>query len=373
MEVEEKTAKLTHYGISSEIANKATSAGLTTTKAKTITQEEMAKNYRLTEEEVQIVCNAVKRIPIKRQVAQVLLERSNFLCNVCKGDKSHAFVIHHIEEYESTQDNSYENLIVLCPSDHDAAHHGGLSLKIKKGQLKQCKASWEKQVEIGNARKAAQQIEIVDDAIDYVNVRRIEELCVRLFNRIPDTTISNQLKSLRILRPDGSFDQGYVKSVLSGGRYLFDYSSSREPEHFKQLLQQISRCVNFVDLDVESNGGFEALRCAQGSYAFFTGGVYAKGPEMPINNETQPVVMYYQRKRLKIEWILDPMFLMSSSAIGRIGGKNRYIIYCLVRTVEKSEDGTVLVKAGALLIAQPRKFVDKTPVTAYRSKLDVEI
>lgn len=76
--------------------------------------------------------------------------------------------------------------------------------------------------------------------------------------------------------------------------------------------------------------------------------------------------MYYSRKKLRIEWILDPSFLMSMSAIVRVGGKNRYIIYCLVRTVDERADGSILVKASPLLIAQPTRYVDKTPTIAYQ-------
>ncbi|MNY81462.1 hypothetical protein D3C86_2230450 [compost metagenome] len=61
---------------------------------------------------------------------------------------------------------------------------------------------------------------------------------------------------------------------------------------------------------------------------------------------------------------------MSMSAIARIGGTNRYIIYCLVRTVEKLEDGSVLVKASPLLIAQPTKYVDKTPAISYQKRYE---
>lgn len=61
---------------------------------------------------------------------------------------------------------------------------------------------------------------------------------------------------------------------------------------------------------------------------------------------------------------------MSMSAIVRIGGKNRYIIYCLVRTVDEREDGSVLVKASPLLIAQPTKYVDKTPAIGYQKKYE---
>lgn len=361
-----KVDKFLQYGISNLLAQKAVSAGLTVTKARTLSQKDMIAKFGLLQNEAIILSKAVKRAPIDADVVYMLLERSNFLCSICKGDKSPSYIIHHIEEYEISQNNNYNNLVVLCPNDHDLAHQAGLSLKISKEQLRRSKDDWEKKVEVANAKKAARTIQVIDDAIDYVNVRRIEELCVRLFKKIPTTTITNSLRKLKILGATGSFDQKHVQSVLSGGRYLFDYVNSQETEHYKQLLQKISSVTDFADLDTESGRGFKALQNLEGTYAYFIGGVCAKGPTIPITQDSQPIIMHYTRKGLRIEWILDPMFLMSMSAITRVGGKNRYIIYCLVRTVQKSDDkSTVVVTASPLLIAQPTKYVNKTPYIAY--------
>jgi hypothetical protein len=365
--------KLIQYGIANSLADKAVAAGITVTKARALSQKDMVEKCGLTKDEAKVICNSVKRIPINIDVARILLERSNYTCNICKGQKHPAFIIHHIEEYEISQDNSYSNLIVLCPNDHDLAHQGGLTLKITKKQLRKSKYAWEMQVEIANAQRAARAIQIHDDAIDYINIRRIEELCVRLFKSIPKTSISVKLRALKIIGPTGSFDQKYVQSNLSGGRYLFDYMNSQETEHYKQLLQKISNVIDFADLDLEVNYGFDALSNLEGKYAFFIGGVCAKGPDIPITNNSPPVLMHYSRKRVRIEWILDPNFLMSMSAICRVGGKNRYIIYCLVRTVDKTDSKTVLVKASPLLIAQPIKYVHKTPAIAYQKQHERDV
>lgn len=363
--------KFLQYGICSDMASKLVKVGLTVTKTRALSQKDIVGKFGLSREEARIVSNAVKRVPIDSQVVHLLLERSNYVCSLCKGQKSPAYIIHHIEEYEISQDNSYWNLIVLCPNDHDLAHQSGLSLKITEEQLRKSKEAWERQVEVANAQRAARAIQVRDDAIDYVNVRRIEELCVRLFKTIPKTEITDKLKKLGVLGPTGSFDQKYVQSSLSGGRYLFDYINSQETEHYKQLLEKISSVVNFADLDSESSRGYGALRGMEGRYAYFIGGVCAKGPHLPITNASPPVTMRYKRRGLRIEWILDPMFLMSMSAIERVGGKNRYIIYCLVRTVERSADkSTVVVKASPLLIAQPTKYANKTPVIAYQKQYE---
>lgn len=361
---------LLQYGVSTVLAEKANDAGLTVSKARALSQKDMLSKYGLSAGEAKTLADAVKRAAIESHVVQLLLERSNFVCCVCKGTKSPAYIIHHIVEYEKTQDNTYPNLAVLCPTDHDLAHQRGLTLRLTDDQIRKAKAAWEKQVEVANAQRAAQRIDVSDDAIDYVNVKRIEELCVRLFKSIPQTGLTAGLKGARILKKDGSFNQKYVQATLSGGRYLFDYITHQETEHYKQLMQKIAEVVDFIDLDVAASAGLTQLKGAEGKYAVFIGGVYAKGPDLPITTSTSAVVMYYLRKKLRIEWILDPIFLMSMSAIVRVGGKNRYIIYCLVRTVDEQEDGSVLVKASPLLIAQPAKYVDKTPAINHQKKYD---
>jgi predicted HNH restriction endonuclease len=134
-----KIEKFLQYGISNQLAQKAVSAGLTVTKARTLNRQDMVARFGLSQDEAKILSKAVKRAPIDPDLVHLLLERSNFVCSICRGQKSPAYIIHHIEEYEISQNNNYHNLVVLCPNDHDLAHQAGLSLKITKEQLKKSK------------------------------------------------------------------------------------------------------------------------------------------------------------------------------------------------------------------------------------------
>lgn len=263
---------LLQYGVATTLAEKANDAGLTVSKVRALSQTDMVSKYGLSADEIKTLVAAVRRAPIDADTAQLLLERSNFVCCICKGQKSPAYIIHHIVEYEKTQDNRYTNLAVLCPSDHDLAHQGGLTLRLSGDQIRSAKTSWEKQVEIANAQRAAQKIEVSDDAIDYVNIKRVEELCIRLFKKIPRTGLAVNLKRAGILKKDGSFDQKHVQNHLSGGRYLFDYITHQEAEHYKQLMQEVAKVVDFVDLDAAASAGSTQLRAAEGKYAYFIGG-----------------------------------------------------------------------------------------------------
>jgi HNH endonuclease len=314
---------------------------------------------------------SVTRTPIEEGLVDLLLERSNFTCNICKGQKSHGYIVHHIVPYEESQDNTYNNLVVLCPACHDLAHRSGLTLTITDKQLRKAKSAWEKEVLTANVNRAAQLIQVADDAIDYVNIRRIEERCVRLFKTIPDTTVSSVLKRRRILGLDGGFDQKYVQKHLSGGSYLFDYMNSHESEHYRQLLERIAAVTDFVDFTTAVGKGYAGLKPLEGCYGYFIGGVFGKSPRIPITRETPEVRLYYRTKKIYIEWVLDPRFLMSMSSIIRVGGKNRYIVYCLIRTVEFNQrEGRTYVKASPLLIAQPKVYIDKTPEIALKREYE---
>ena len=322
--------------------------------------------------EAKHLSRCVKRKPIEIDIVNILLEASNYTCCVCKGVKGQSYIIHHIEEYEKHQDNTYNNLAVLCPNDHDLAHRpGGLSNDLTSAQVRSAKDKWGAEVELINAQRAARAVTVNDDAIDYINVMRIEELCIRVLGKVPPTSVSPGLMRAGILNIDLHFDQKFVRQNLSGGRYLFDYTNHSEGEHYRQLLAQVAQRVDFEDLSEAAGKGYAALNTFEGRYAFFIGGVYSKQPDLPIDNKTPPIVMHYTTKKVKIDWDLDPNYLYSASAISRMGRKNRYIIYCLVRTVEKGTKGSPCsVIASPLLIAQPAKYVNKMPAIAYQRQFE---
>lgn len=364
--------RLLRYGVESSVAQKAEAAGLTVTKARALSQKDLTSKFGLTEIEAKHLAGCVKRKPIAENVVNSLLEASNYTCSVCRGTKASSFIIHHIEEYEKNQDNSYENLIVLCPNDHDLAHRpGGLTNDLSPTQLRSAKKKWESQVELANVQRAAASVTVDNDAIDYFNVRRIEDLCIRLFGEVPITGLTASLRRAKILNSDRRLDLKFIRKHLSGGRYLFDYSNHSEAEHYRQLLVAISEKVDFEDLSEAARKGSNALGPLTGKYAYFVGGVYSKRPQLPIDKNTGPVTVHYPTKKLLISWDLDPNYLYSMSAISRMGRKNLYIIYCLVRTVENgSGSSPCRVTASPLLIAQPAAHIHRTPAIFYEKQYE---
>ena len=164
----------------------------------------------LEKSQAKFVKDCLKRTPIDEEIAQQLLERNRYVCCLCKGQKSDAYIIHHITPYAKTQDNSYDNLAVLCPNDHDLAHREGQNLtnKISPEQIKKSKENWEKKVEELNVRIASQNGEISE--ADFINIPRVVELYFRLYKEVPNTKYSEELKSRLFLNQNGNINHKFL-------------------------------------------------------------------------------------------------------------------------------------------------------------------
>lgn len=357
--------KLLCYGVDLDLATRAEQKGLTLQTIRSLRVRALISSYGFSKAEADELKSSIRRKPISEDIVDLLLKSCNFLCCVCKGDKGQSYIIHHIVSYAETQDNSYNNLVVLCPNDHDLAHRAGLTMRITARQLKKSKFDWERQVSEANSRRAAQLVNVREHTIDFINIRRMEQLSIAILGEIPETQYTHSLQVAKILNDQRSFDQKYVRENLSGRNYLFDYITHSEPEHYKEILEKIASKLEFVDFGEESKGGYSSLQYTAGKVAFFIGGITSRSVSMPISESASAVVATYRRKDLVIEWLLDPNYLMSCSAILRLGRKYRFIVYFRVMSVEPKENGGAVVQGSPLLIAQPSCYVDKTPAIRY--------
>ncbi|TDY34161.1 HNH endonuclease signature motif containing protein [Janthinobacterium sp. 75] len=166
-----KVEKFLQYGVASDLAQRAVTAGLTVTSTRTISQKNLMDTYGFSQAEAKFLKQALVRAEIPADTLFRLLDNSNYICNMCKGGKGVAYVVHHIEEYEISKDNSYANLIVLCPNDHDLAHHSsGLTLGITKDQLKASKKKWEATVRQSNTSTALRGVQTDKNGITSIEI-----------------------------------------------------------------------------------------------------------------------------------------------------------------------------------------------------------
>jgi len=117
---EKKHLKLMQYGIKSDQADRLVELGYSVTKLRNTTVKELTNHFEI--EVAKEIKEKTKRKPIHEDTLRRLLGESDWACCICFDVRRQPIIVHHIEPYASTQDNSYENLIVLCPNHHATAH-----------------------------------------------------------------------------------------------------------------------------------------------------------------------------------------------------------------------------------------------------------
>lgn len=118
---EQSVLNLLAVDVPSDLAAKAVSAGFTLTKIKNATREDLLRAF--TKEEVELLRTNTQRRPIPDGVILRLVDEYHWRCCVCWDyDRIQPVVLHHIEEHARTQDDSYDNLVLLCPNHHASAH-----------------------------------------------------------------------------------------------------------------------------------------------------------------------------------------------------------------------------------------------------------
>lgn len=363
------------YGVPSDWAAQYDSIGLPASTFNATSQKLLISNYAIPKDQVVFVKRCLKRQPIEEDILQTLLEKSRFVCCLCRGQKGTGYIIHHINPYATSQDNDYENLAVLCLTDHDLVHREGqnLTMKITKEMVKKAKRSWEKTVELNDIKQAAQNFEISE--VDFINAPRIVELYKKTFNSSPLTAQSSVLKQLKALNSDGNINRGFTSKIANNPNTPFIFFgpagsyalSMHYEEAFKKLLSQI----DFIDLDTVLNKTSLKRNDLKNRFCFYDGGVYSKKPDLPVSEQTDLTHLYFHRAQFFVEWLVDPHYMVSTSSIGRLGSKGEYLIYGRIRNIgEKDWKGKTYIHLDIrpYIFGSPVKTKDRKPIIHYIEK-----
>jgi hypothetical protein len=109
------------YGIPENIADSLITKGFTVTKIQNGANKKDLNFLQPTD--IDFVFSKLKRQPIPDDIYERLVKETELSCCFCWNIlEEKPVIIHHIEEYASTQDNSYNNLIVLCLNHHGEVH-----------------------------------------------------------------------------------------------------------------------------------------------------------------------------------------------------------------------------------------------------------
>lgn len=363
---------LLKYGIDSRLSNKIIDKGLNLTSLRGLNKKNLADDYHFEDFEVEKIKKSLTRKPIEENTLFELLENSAYTCNICKGVKSDAYVVHHIKHFNISQDNSYENLIVLCPNDHELAHREGEALanKISEKQLINAKFNWEKKVRERTVSIAAIEGDIHD--LDYVNVERILELCIQTFDgTIPETKFTGRLEKEKLILSTGQINpELYQKFSLNPNtplKFWAAYGSKTLTYHYFELLLKCLKKYELYDLDELLN-----LKSVKegiiGKFCFYVGGVYGRQYRGEISKNSEPTYLHFKRNKIRVKWFIDPMYLTSSTASWRISSRHIFINYGKILNVQQIEDeGKRLLEITIRPYAYgiPNHIKDRTPIIKY--------
>ena len=106
-------------GLRSDLVGKIGKHDHTVSNLASFSHKQLRKFY--SSKETKEIEAAVKRKPIPPETVDELLRLSNGSCCYCAdGNSSQPFQIHHVEEHAISQDDSLNNLMVVCPTHHSA-------------------------------------------------------------------------------------------------------------------------------------------------------------------------------------------------------------------------------------------------------------
>ena len=364
------------YGIPNDLAEKLVLLEISKTALENTTQKNLQKLFRLSNDEIQLVKELIQRKPIDAEVVESLLENSNYTCCMCKGIKGKSFIIHHIKEYSISQDNSYENLAVLCPDDHDSAHKTGktLSQKITGQQIINAKKRWEKYLNDKRIEKASRNGNISE--IDFLNISRILELYVGIFLDIPITKYSAELYDRKLITEAGILNATTINKLNDHPAtpliFYGPYGSTMLKFHFYEAFQKLLNYLNFVDLDTLLNKS--SIKAGiTGKYCFYAGGLYSKKVSDKISRGKGFLKFRLQRKPFIAEWLIDPQYFCSVSAQIRAVERGTYMIFGKIRNVNihKIEDTEqIIIDIRPYCFGLPELQKDRTPEIAQQRRLN---
>jgi len=117
---QKRKVKLMQYGISQADAEEILNRGYNLTQLRNNPIIKLNKVF--SEDKVRVWKEKIKRKRIPNRDFHKLLYKSDFECVLCNLGNKLPVIIHHIEPYEVSQNNEFDNLILLCLNHHDQVH-----------------------------------------------------------------------------------------------------------------------------------------------------------------------------------------------------------------------------------------------------------
>jgi hypothetical protein len=123
-------------GFDTDLIARVEANGHTVRSLRAQSRRALQSNYSQTD--IALIQEKIQRAAISSEVIDAILRVSDRVCCFCRdGISTRPFQIHHAVEYSKTQDNSLENLILVCPN-----HHQTIPKIQTPEQQKQARTEW---------------------------------------------------------------------------------------------------------------------------------------------------------------------------------------------------------------------------------------
>lgn len=254
------------------------------------------------------------RPPIPDEIFTKLMYRCKATCNICRNSE-YGIVIHHISPWHISHSHDIDNLIVLCPNDHDKVHtNHELTTNWTSERLIRVKKEWEAEVEKQTSDWLREKHQLTGNRWDYYNIKRLFEL----FDNegiVGNEKYYKYLLSMDILTDRYTLNSPSCWHTQSKPDYCLFH-----PMETMALNRYISDLVdkflcNVVVKDfnklLEENLIFSELKV--GDIITYTGDLYIKNKQYQIV-ENQPRDVHWKKKKIKVTSEINAFWATSSSA-----------------------------------------------------------
>lgn len=327
--------KLISVGVNDERAKALVVDGYSLSKLRKFSTEEL-KKLKLLDVEIQNIKDT-NRIPPNEATVYEVIHKSGSTCCICQIPHQ-PFIIHHIDEYSKTQDNSEGNLVLVCLNDHDRVHaRSNISKNLSPDMVRDLKKKWEEKIE---KRSIDQYLHPTDNGKtchwDYINIRYLEQLPF-------DPT---SLNSFAYLLAEGAIDRNgrilldnILKIAGDNLEYLYNYGRIPVRPLFNFHMDLIKRIINankvrYIQLDPSFT--VDSIKECLQQIVLLEGRFYFKRGEK--SKFSCPILVHGVFNRVRIEFEIDDFLFTSSSARGHLSGHNNTVSFLIVRDVQEVQN-----------------------------------
>lgn len=169
--------------------------------------------------------------------------------------------------------------------------------------------------------------------LDFINIPRVVELALSILKHVPRTAFTEQLQRRGLIDRSGMPTRRLVGQRAR--RYPMEgLATVGVKHHFSDVFQQLIERVAFEDLEwlIRERGRFLSSGVV-GKRCFYVGTLLGRSPVLPITSATPPTPLGFRKKGVIGEWLVDPSFVLSTTAIDRLGRRSPYIAYGTVRGI----------------------------------------